>query len=340
MSVRAFNRREFFKNAAVTSATVAGCGVAAGVLSTGDEAAAAPLRPPGALPEDDFLATCIRCMRCVDACPNNAILPLDDAFGRHRCNTPAIKARRQACMLCNRIEGDYLKCTQACPSGALQLIRNDPDEIRQKVSMGKAQIDLDLCYSYNNWTCGACASACPLQGTALTRGMWERPEVNTDACLGCGLCERSCIRCLRCVEACPNNAILSLDDSFGRHLRNTPAIKARRQACMLCNQIDGEFLKCTGACPSGALQPIRNNPEEICQKVSMGTAEIDLDLCYSYNSWTCGACASACPLEGTALSRGMWERPEVNAEACLGCGLCERSCIRYPQAIRVKPKGA
>ena len=51
-------------------------------------------------------------------------------------------------------------------------------------------------------------------------------------------------------------------------------------------------------------------------------------------------CASACPLEGTALSRGMWERPEVNAEACLGCGLCERSCIRYPQAIRVKPEGA
>jgi ferredoxin-type protein NapG len=27
------------------------------------------LRPPGALKEDDFLATCIKCGMCVEACP-------------------------------------------------------------------------------------------------------------------------------------------------------------------------------------------------------------------------------------------------------------------------------
>ncbi len=203
MGVGKVNRREFFKNATVTGATVAGCGVFAGVFGAGDQSAAAPLRPPGALAEDEFTARCIRCMRCVEACPNNAIITLDDSFGRHRRNTPAIKARRQACMLCNRIEGDYLKCTEACPSGALQPIRNDPDEIRQKVSMGTAEIDLDLCYSYNSWTCGACASACPLQGTALSLGMWERPEVNPKACIGCGLCERSCIRYPQAIRVKP-----------------------------------------------------------------------------------------------------------------------------------------
>ena len=206
MTAREVNRREFFKNAAVTSATVAGCGVFAGIFGAGDRSTAAPLRPPGALAEDEFTARCIRCMRCVEACPNNAILPLDDSFGRHRRNTPAIKARRQACMLCNRIEGDYLKCTQACPSGALQPIRNDPEEIRQKVSMGTAEIDLDLCYSYNSWTCGACASACPFEGTALTLGMWERPEVNPEACIGCGLCERSCIRYPQAIRVNPEGA--------------------------------------------------------------------------------------------------------------------------------------
>ena len=36
------------------------------------------------------------------------------------------------------------------------------------------------------------------------------------------------------------------------------------------------------------------------------------------------------------------ERPAltgtVDADVCIGCGLCERSCVRYPQAIRVRPR--
>ena len=67
------------------------------------------LRPPGALGEKEFLARCIRCLRCVNACPNSAIIVLDDSFGPQSLNTPSIKARRQACMLCNQLDGDYLK---------------------------------------------------------------------------------------------------------------------------------------------------------------------------------------------------------------------------------------
>ncbi len=238
------NRRQFFKNAMATGATVAGCGLFAGVFQAGEASASAPLRPPGAVPEDEFSSRCIRCLRCVEACPNNAILSLDNSFGRHRRNTPAIKARRQACMLCNRIEGDYLKCTEACPSGALQPIRNDPDEIRRKVSMGTARIDPDLCYSYSKIDTGA---------------------------------------------------LFALDDAAFRQRSLDLAASSSRTGPP--ESTDNQYL------------------------------------------WTCGACASACPLQGIALSRGMWERPEVNAEACLGCGLCERACIRYPQAIRVKPEG-
>ena len=194
MRSKPFNRREFLKNAVATGATAAGCAAAAGIVFSGDEASAAPLRPPGAVDEGEFLGRCILCLRCVEACPNNAIITLDDSFGRQRRNTPAVKARRQACMLCNRIEGEYLKCTQACPSGALQLVRKEREEICAKVAMGKAELDKKLCYSYNDWSCGVCYRACPLPGTAMTLGMWERPEVVTEGCVGCGLCERSCIR--------------------------------------------------------------------------------------------------------------------------------------------------
>lgn len=149
-----------------------------------------------------------------------------------------------------------------------------------------------------------------------------------------------CIRCMRCVDNCPNNAIIALDETYGKVQRLTPAIKPRRQACMLCNKLSGDTLKCTEACPTGALQPIKRNVEEICEKVHMGTAEIDKALCYSYNNWSCGTCYRACPLPGRAMTLGLWERPEVNPDECIGCGACERICIRYPQAIRVKPRGS
>jgi len=185
------DRRDFVRNAlGLGAATVVGA-AAVGALH-GKATGAAPIRPPGALPEDDFLSTCIRCQRCADACPNHCIKATPETAGPGRAGTPYIQPREQACMLCSRVDTEYLRCTEACPSGALQPIVKSLEDITRKARMGVAKVDLNLCYSYNDFTCGTCLRACPVG--ALKTGLWARPIVDAAACVGCGLCERVCIR--------------------------------------------------------------------------------------------------------------------------------------------------
>lgn len=72
------------------------------------------MRPPGALNEKEFLASCIKCGQCIQVCPVEAIKVADitDGFG---IGTPFIEPRDQAC----DFSCDGLQCVLACPTGAL-----------------------------------------------------------------------------------------------------------------------------------------------------------------------------------------------------------------------------
>jgi len=141
----------------------------------------AVLRPPGAVDEEDFLARCIRCQRCQDACPKGTIR-LAGPGDRTYSGTPFIVAAANGCDLC-------LECTDVCPTGALL-----PIEVKEEVRMGLARVDERTCVSHNQTgVCGACHTACPLRGRAITQKLHNEPVVHAEHCVGCGLCEEACI---------------------------------------------------------------------------------------------------------------------------------------------------
>ena len=154
------------------------------------------LRPPGALSEDEFVARCIRCGQCGEACPNRCIKFFGTENGLSSYNTPYITPREQACILC-------MKCGDVCPTGAIQKIVREAEDILDNVKMGKARVDEGLCLSYQGKSCGVCYRACPLQDVAITIGWMEQPHVQ-DACVGCGLCERSCIQIPQAIRVIPD----------------------------------------------------------------------------------------------------------------------------------------
>ena len=150
------------------------------------------LRPPGFQNERDFMSRCIKCGKCIEACPYKCISAADFAAGA-QSGTPKIDPRRQACKLC-----DDFPCTNVCPTGALRDVKTNTD-----VKMGTAVINYDLCIAMSGMRCEVCYRACPLIDNAITIDYQMRPgdaihamfapKINENSCTGCGLCVERCV---------------------------------------------------------------------------------------------------------------------------------------------------
>lgn len=164
-------------------------GVAAAALVKTDFGKKMPyqrlIRPPAALPEEQFTSVCIRCGECMKVCRTCGLQPTLFEGGIAGLMAPRLIPIAGYCdSACNM-------CQQVCPTGAIQ-----PFAIEEKsnIILGTAQIDRSACIAwYNEQYCLVCQEHCPYGAI-----YWKqiegrlRPMVDEDLCVGCGYCENVC----------------------------------------------------------------------------------------------------------------------------------------------------
>jgi ferredoxin-type protein NapF len=146
-------------------------------LLRGRPGSAAPLRPPGAIPEPLFLDNCTSCGDCIAACPQGIVV-------RGSGDYPEIDFSRGECTFCEH-------CISACAEDALQLAVRPHFNIALQVH--------DSCLAQRQVVCQTCGDACSADAIRFRPqiGQVATPGVDAELCTGCGAC----------VSVCPESAI-------------------------------------------------------------------------------------------------------------------------------------
>jgi len=186
-------------------ATIGGTGFALATKAFADRPASTasglPVRPPGSVPEREFLQMCIRCGECFKVCPSNVLQSMGLERGWESMWTPYVHADWAGC------EPSCNACGQVCPTAA---IRPLPIVEKSVARMGLAVVDEATCLPFAAVDdCQICVDECsdagydaiefthantqmddqgqPIDGTG-----YLAPVVRADKCVGCGLCQTRC----------------------------------------------------------------------------------------------------------------------------------------------------
>ncbi len=162
----------------------------------------AVVRPPGTVPEEEFLQLCVRCGQCIKVCPNNVLQSVGLEHGFDLIWTPKVMPDWSGC------EPSCNNCGQVCPTGAIRAL--DLPE-KKAVRIGLAEVNKKTCLPYaGNGQCRLCVDECHAagydaiefvrvgggaadNGEPIENSGVLAPVVLEDKCVGCGLCQMRCM---------------------------------------------------------------------------------------------------------------------------------------------------
>ncbi len=253
--------------------------------------------------------TCISCAKCAKACPMDAIPRDFRSTDTSRC---------QACYA----------CADVCPVDAVHVGARPPRWLyspsrRSALAAGGAAAALGF-FTYTGL-------ARTTRDPNLIRPPGGRAENDLLAL---------CSRCGQCMKVCPTNVLQPAVTAAGLEGLFTPQMDYRVGSCdWSCNE-------CGKVCPTGAIRQLALPTK---RTTVIGRAYIDRNRCIPWaDAETCLVCQELCPVPEKAIAirtgtftapdgrRVSLGRPEVIAERCIGCGVCQNSCpVAYQAAIVV-----
>jgi ferredoxin-type protein NapG len=116
-----------------------------------------------------------------------------------------------------------IPCVKACPTKALDPELTEINDSRMGLAV---VVDQESCIAFQGLRCEVCFNVCPIRGDAISLNYQHNkrsgkhalfiPVVHSDACTGCGKCEKACILDEAAIKVFP---IALAKGLLGKHYR-------------------------------------------------------------------------------------------------------------------------
>ena len=247
--------------------------------------------------------------------------------------------RKSECFVC-------LNCIEDCPHDALQFrfLPRRESEVTSPV-VGRRSLMLAGIFGVIFFPMARLSGG--------VRKNWSKKVIRPPGSVAEDEFLRRCIKCDQCIRVCPTNVLQPSLFEAGVEGLWTPIMISKMGWCEL------NCTLCSQVCPTGAIREISiaeklgTGPFEAQGPIKTGTAFYNRGRCLPWAMDTeCVVCEEVCPTSPKSIfTRNVeiidrWggvkelKRPYIDAEKCIGCGICEHECpVKDDPAVYVTAIG-